>query len=172
MKTIIKSGIIILTVCLFLVLGYMLIATAQRKKDISNTIQTLPRFTATDMHGKTFSDSNLKEKVPVIFTFFNSGCDFCQYEARDIRENIHLFNNIQLLFLSAEPPELVRNFAQRYDLAEYSHVVFLHDANNKISDQFGISLIPTSLIYNKDRQLVRIYKGQVKATDIIRELVL
>ncbi|MBX3240805.1 MAG: TlpA family protein disulfide reductase [Chitinophagaceae bacterium] len=170
MKTIIKTGTIILIVSILLTLGYMLISTAQRKKNISNAIQTIPDFIATDLNGNPFSQSDLRKNIPVIFTYFNSGCDFCQREAKDIRENIRLFNNVQLLFLSTELPDVIGDFAQAYDLADYSNIIFLHDANNKVANQFGISVIPTTLIYGKDLQLLRKYKGQIKAVHIIKEL--
>lgn len=137
---------------------------------MSTTIQTLPSFTATDLDGNLFSNSDLKNNRPIVLTYFNSGCDFCQQEAKNIRENIRLLNDVLLLLVSSEPPDAISNFAQQNDLIQCDNVVFLHDVNSKVASLFGVSTIPTTLIYNKDLQLMKIHKGPIKAPLILKEL--
>ncbi|MFT3949066.1 MAG: TlpA disulfide reductase family protein [Agriterribacter sp.] len=170
MKMIFKTGILLLILSALLILSYKVITTVQQKKIVSNAIQTLPDFTVADLNGLPFSNSNLEKNTPVIFIYFNSTCDFCQHEAESIRENIQLFDKMRLLFLSSESPELIRNFARTYGFAEYENVTFLTDANSKLALKFGISTIPSTLVYGKDLKLVRSYNGQVKAGTIIKEL--
>lgn len=149
---------------------YKITSAVKQKNKTLNAIQTIPSFTAIDLTGTSFSNSRLQKNIPVVLTYFSSACDFCQHEAKNIRENISSLENILLLFFSPEPIDKIEDFARKHELNQYSNVIFLHDENNKIAVQFGISTIPTSLIYNRESTLLKIHKGQIKPESILKEL--
>ncbi len=170
MKAIIKIGIIIIVLGALTYLGYKVIAKTKYKKEVSEMLQTIPDFSFTTLNQKTYTKENLNTATPIIFIYFNSECHYCQHEAKSIKENIEQFKNVQLLFISEEPIETIKTFAETYKLLENDNVRFLHDKNDIFSTQFDANSIPYLLIYDENQQLIKRHKGQIKAENILKEL--
>lgn len=170
MKSFIKIGVIAIFIGLLSFLLYNVVTKSIRKKEIAKTLQTIPVFSFTTLNNTSFTNKDLKSNAPVIFIYFNTDCDFCQHEAKSIEEKITDFSNIQLLFVSTEPIDSIRTFAEKYKLLNYDQVNFLQDRNYIFSTQFDANSIPYSLIYDKNQHLKKKHKGQLKAETILKEL--
>jgi cytochrome oxidase Cu insertion factor (SCO1/SenC/PrrC family) len=164
---------IILAIILFGVISfflYKIMYKVQEKNSISNRIKTIPDFDFTALNNKEFKKVNLKPNMPTVFFYFNSECDFCQHETQSIRVAIDKFNDIQLIFVSTEPIEEIKMFSEQYNLNNKRNIVFLHDSTDSFSNQFNATSIPYILIYNKDKELIKKYNGQINASGILRVL--
>ena len=75
-------------------LGYKIISKAKEKNAIAKQLETIPPFSFQTLEQKPFTNSNLKPNIPTIFIYFNSECDYCQYEAKNINSNLHEFHPI------------------------------------------------------------------------------
>jgi len=170
MKKTIKRVLVLLII---LVLGFfifIIISKTKQKREIASTIQTIPNFSFTKLNNDTFSNENLNENIPTLFINFNSECDYCQIEAQSIKDNVSKLKNIQILFISSEPIEKIKNFGNTYKLMEHKNIILLFDKNDVFSTLFDTNTIPTSLIYNKNQHLIKKHKGQLKAKNIIKEI--
>jgi thiol-disulfide isomerase/thioredoxin len=170
MKSLIKIGVIAIFIGLLSFLVYNVVTKSIRKKEIDKTLQSIPAFSFTTMKKTSFTNKDLKPNTPAIFIYFNTDCDFCQHEAESIEEKITDFSNIQILFVSTEPIDTIKIFAEKYKFLNYDRVVFLQDNNYIFSTQFDANSIPYSLIYDKNQQLIKKHKGQIKAETILKEL--
>ncbi|MDA9970411.1 redoxin domain-containing protein [Flavobacteriaceae bacterium] len=168
-----KNFKLIIPILVLALLGYLVfnvVTKIQFKNAIEKKLETIPNFSFITLDKKVFTNSDLKLNTPTVFIYFNSDCDFCQYEAQSISEHSTYFKNVQLLFVSTEDILTIKNFAISYDLLNQSNISFLQDNTDTFSTRFDANSIPFLLVYNKDQVLVKKHKGQLKPTAIMKLL--
>jgi|JI8StandDraft_1071087.scaffolds.fasta_scaffold34629_2 peroxiredoxin len=170
MKKLIKFSLILLLLAIIAFLGYKITTKAQYKKDVENRIQNIPIFSFPSLQGTAFTNDHLSVGKNILFVYFNSECEHCQYEASEISKHLDQFHHTQIIFISYEPLESIRLFAEKYGLSNRDGVVFLQDKKGVFSEQFDANSIPYLLIYNKEHQLVKKYKGEVKIQAVLNHL--
>ncbi|MGJ3236614.1 TlpA family protein disulfide reductase [Marivirga sp.] len=106
----------------------------------------------------------LNNNQPTIFMYFNSDCHFCQWEMKEIGENIKKFQNYQLLLASFEPKNEALDFLLQYKLAQYYVEVDPDSLTNTISGG-----VPQTFIY-ENGLLQKHFKGEVKIEAILEVL--
>ena len=170
MKKNLKIVIPIIVLALLGYMGYSIVGKMKQKNEIAKTLQTIPEFSFKTLNNQDFTNTNLLPNTPAIFVYFNSECDFCQHEAQSISENIEEFKDAQLLFVSTEQTETITEFAKTYNLHNQPNITFLNDSTHTFSTRFDASSIPYLLIYNKNKELVKKHKGQLKAETILKHI--
>ena len=163
--------IIFLTIISFCIgfLAYEINSKLNYKKEVTKRIQNLPNFTFHSVKVKTFTRENLPDK-PVIFVYFNSDCDYCKSEATKIQEHLTDFKNTLLVFISFEGVKDITQFAKDYKLYKIENVLFLEDREAKFSQIFDVNSIPYIVVYDKNKKLLRKFKGATKIDDILKVL--
>lgn len=169
-KKIIIISLVVSVVGILAFLGYSIVAKTNQKKVIAKQLQVIPEFELLTLHGELFTNKNLQPNVYTVFIYFNSECDFCQHEAKDISNTIEKFKNTQFIFVSIEPIEVIQNFAEQYNLNNQSNITFLHDNLDIFHNRFGARSIPYILIYNKNQELIKKHKGQLNAKGILNTI--
>lgn len=151
-------------------MGFKVISKINHKKEVAEHIKTIPAFSYKNINGKVFSNTDFKENTSTIFLYFNSECEHCQNEAEQIRDNIKKFANVQLVFISFEEPKQIEAFAAKYKLNHYDNVNFLCDSKVSFATTFDVNSLPTVVIYDKNKKLVKKIKGEVKVENILNML--
>lgn len=170
MKRKIKTILIFVIVFMVSFFAYKITSKTKEKREIARTIQNIPNFSFVQLDNAIFTKQKLDKNKATVFINFNSECHFCQNEAESIKDNISELKNIQILFISSEPIEVIKNFATNYKLIEHKSIIFLFDKKDVFSDLFDTNMIPTSLIYDKKQQLIKKHNGQIMAKKIIKEI--
>jgi len=165
---------IIIPLVLFLGIGYMLFKTYQkidRKNKIALQIKEIPDFVFLDINSnKKFNKQQLNKEKPVLFVYFNSECEHCVYEIQQISYSIEHFNHAQIVIISIEEPEIIKAFVQKYDLLNHRNVIVLYDKILNFEKIFGNCPFPTTFIYDKNWELVKQFKGEVKVEALLKYL--
>lgn len=104
-----------------------------------------------------------------LIIYYNSECEHCQYEAELISKQIEQFKDYQILMISYEPIEKILAYRKKFKL-NYSFIEFLQDSKYQFDNIFGNSPFPSSFIYNKNRKLVKQFKGEVKTEAMLKYL--
>lgn len=151
-------------------LGFNVISKAKEKNQIAKQLETIPEFEFLTLAQKPFTKANLKPKTNTIFIYFNIECDFCQHEAQSISDNLDNFKNVQFIFVSTEPIEIIKQFSEQYNLNNKQNITFLYDNLSTFSSQFDANSIPYLLIYDQNQKLIKKHKGQLNAKGILRAL--
>jgi peroxiredoxin len=151
-------------------LGFQLGSKIIEKDTITKRIETIPEFNFFKLDNAQFNKQDLKKELPTVFIYFNSKCDYCEHEARDISTNVEGLKDIQIVFISPEPIEVIQQFSENYQLNNISNITFLNDNTNHFYTQFGASSIPYVVIYNKEQQLIKAHKGQLNTKGILKAL--
>ncbi|WP_310555267.1 redoxin domain-containing protein [Flavobacterium sp.] len=170
MKKYIKIIIPLVVLSLLVFIGYKVSNKINHKKEIAERIKTMPSFEYKTLENSTFNNDNLSKNKATVFIYFNTECDFCNEEAIMIKQNINKFNSVQLLFISFENTEKIKVFAQKHKLLGYDNVTFIFDSKATFSSTFDVKSIPSLVIYDNNKQLIKILKGQTKINKIIRLL--
>ncbi|MBT8244551.1 redoxin domain-containing protein [Winogradskyella sp.] len=151
-------------------LGYNVISKTKEKNQIAKQLKIIPEFEFLTLEQKPFIKADLKPNTKTIFIYFNSECDFCQHEAQSISDNLDSFKNVQFIFVSTEPIEIIKQFSKQYNLNNQQNINFLYDSLNTFSSRFDANSIPYLLIYNKNQKLIKKHKGQLNTNGILRAL--
>ena len=169
-----KSILKIIISVLFLVIIGILISQItlkiKHKKEISENIKTIPTFNFQNVNGGRFTNENLIKNTPTLFVYFDSECEFCNEEAEMIKQNIDKFSPIQLIFVSIENPNKIKEFAINHKLINYDKINFLSDTQVSFAPTFDVKSLPCLVLYDKDQRLIEKIKGQIKPEVLIEKL--
>jgi cytochrome oxidase Cu insertion factor (SCO1/SenC/PrrC family) len=165
MKIVFSLSLFILISILF----YKINSKLDYKKEVTERIKTIPKFSFRTLKNKFYTEKNIQNK-PTIFIYFNSDCDFCHHEAKSISKNLNKFKKVQFIFVSFEETEEIKKFAELYKLDNQENIIFLEDKKGVFSTTFNANSIPYILIYNKNKELIKKHNGQLNANGILRVL--
>ena len=139
-------------------------------KHVEQTIQSLPQFHFQDIHFSDFHSSELNKNQACMIYYFHPDCDYCQNEVDQIFVNMERFVNHQIVMISPTSRERIYDFAKTRYLLEMDNLILLVDTLNHFQQIFGPNPFPTSFIYNKERKLVKQFKGEVKIEALLKYL--
>jgi peroxiredoxin len=170
MKKILKITIPILFLSVLGYVGYKIVTQINHKKDVAENIKTIPVFSYETTDNKVFTNNDLENNKQTTFVYFNTECEFCNEEAKMIKENIEKFKNTQILFISFEDKTIIKEFATQHQLLDYDNVSFLCDSKATFAITFDVKSLPCLVLYDKNQQLIEKIKGQIKAEVLIKKL--
>lgn len=170
MKKYLKITLLIAFMGILFFLGYKIVSKINQKKEIAQNIKSIPQFLYQDINGGLFTKKNLKKGTATIFIYFNTECEFCNEEAKIIKENMKYLNDFQLIFVSFEKKENIKKFAQEYQLNTYNNIHFLCDDKVTFASTFDINTLPYLVLYDKEQNLIDKIKGQIKIETLIKKM--
>lgn len=163
--------LIVIVIAISSIITAMRIMHKKRQIDANNLKkQHLPDFKFFKLDGVETNGGFLRNGTSVIILYFNTDCDHCQYEAKQIGEHISAFKNSQIVMISFNTNKEIVQFAKTYCLDKIPQITFLQDKSLLFPKWFGNCSIPTLFVYNGKHELVREFYGEVKI-DSILELI-
>jgi len=168
MKRYLTWGIILLIVSLLGVAIVQMQQTLRTKDALAEQLKRLPSLSAVRYTNPT-SSVMLNDK-PTVIILFDPDCEHCQYEATQIRQQQAAFAHTSVYWLTTQPLNKARAFAQQYGLDTLSmmHVGAL--TREEAYQAFGPTGVPHIFIYGADKRLRKEYKGEVKVEAILKYL--
>lgn len=124
---------------------------AMAKLEADDQLREKADFTLTDLHGRTWTLSQLRGKV-VLVNFWATWCPPCRKEMPDLETLYNRFKGQGLVILAISDEELdkVQPFiAER----KITYPVML-DPERKVNEMFQVEGIPKSFVYDRDGKLV------------------
>lgn len=168
MKRLIGAVLIITIICLVGWMIYVSVKTMSNKKKIAKSIAEVPVFFLQKTDNSIIKIDQNYSKSPLLLIYFNSECDFCREEAISISKNHKLLGDIQMVFISLEPIEAIRQFADSTGMSPLSNVL-MGKIDDKTADEIlGITSAPQLFIYNKNGMLTKQFKGSTKIEAIVK----
>ena len=170
MKKHIKTILILTFVAALSFFAYQIVTKINHKKEVAKNIKTIPIFSYENTDSGSFTNKNLKYATPTLFVYFNSECEYCNEEAEMVKENIEKFQNIQVIFISFEQPELIKTFSAKHKLNTHNNIHFLHDSKVTFATTFDVKSLPCLVLYDKNKKLIEKIKGQTKTEILLKKL--
>lgn len=150
---------------LFLIFG--IVEKLASKKEAKSKIETLPQapFFSLDSVAYTIGPNS-----NICFIHFNSGCEHCQYELKEVKNNQKAFINTQIILMSSESLKVIKSTSSDFGLDGIPNIHFVKINPEHVFETFGPLSLPHILIYGKDRKLVKQFKGETKVEAILKYL--
>lgn len=140
---------------------------AQDKIDTLKEPKEIPNFIFyTLKDSSAFTRDSLIKGTPLLFIYFNSECDHCQYETKQIVEYIKYFKGIQIVMVSRETRAAILAFKEKYHL-DKTPIIVLQDGANKMHDYFDFAYIPLIRQYDKKGKLIGAYSENAHILDLL-----
>lgn len=152
-------------------LVYRIYASVLAKREVAKRIAVLPEFDFKTLDGKIFHRGHIPNDIPTALIYFNTSCPHCNAEIEDILTHSTLLDSVYFLVISRQKPELLSQFFHEKKLDDWNNIVVLADTRDLFPKTFGTAMVPTLLLYGKDRRLVKIFKGET-STKAIRKALL
>ena len=169
MKKTLKIVIPLLIISLLAFMGYKVVNKINHKKQVAENIKQMPSFSYVTLENKIFTQENLVQNKPTLFIYFNSECDFCNHEAEMVQQNIEQLKDIQVVFISYEPVEKIKQFATKFKLLNHDNISFLSDSKISFATTFDVTSMPCLVLYDKENNLIEKIKGQVKIETVLEK---
>ncbi len=150
---------------LFLV--YLVIEKIAEKKGLTIKIQTLPKAPLVDLDSVAYT---IPSATSTCLIHFNSGCEHCQYELKEINREQKAFINARVILMSSEDIAIIKKTSIDFGLASIHNIHFVKINPEHVFDTFGPLSLPHIFIYGKDRKLVKEFKGETKVEAILKYL--
>jgi peroxiredoxin len=144
-------------------LGFTIYKELQAKQALEKRIAELPDFSAPILNGEILHSDTFSKQSPLILTYFNTKCQFCQAEIRSIRQHKNLQAQADIYLISDESPNALKQFADEFELDSLKHISVLQDSTKQLKELFGVTGVPTTFVYNNDGKLLKNFKGETKA---------
>ncbi|GJH40357.1 hypothetical protein RCZ04_09070 [Capnocytophaga sp. HP1101] len=171
MKKPIVKKLIIAVVVLFLgTMGFLITQKLQHKAQVQQQLSTLPEFSFQTIEGRAFTKAQLPKNTQIVFIYFNTECEYCFYETKEISEQLERFKASTLLFVSNENKEAIKTFAIQQNLWDKDNVIFLQDSAYTFATKFEANSIPYILAYDTQGKLLLRHKGQLRAEKLLQLL--
>ena len=142
----------------------------QHKEQVQQALAILPEFSFCTLEGASFTNAQLPQNNKIVFIYFNTECEYCFYETKDISEQLERFKATTLLLVSNEKKEAIKAFAIKQNLQDNSQVIFLQDSTYTFAKQFEANSIPYILVYDAQGKLLLRHKGQIRAEKLLQLL--
>lgn len=117
-----------------------------------------------------FEKTNLQKNKPVIIMIFSPDCEHCQLRLQEIKANIKLFKNIQIVMISNLGYNYISRFYKEFNISKYPGIVMGMDYRYVIGNFFTISSVPAIFLYNKSGKFVKAFDRNVPIKKIVAAL--
>ena len=156
-------------VAVFLFLTGGVFSKKKRAEQVAERIEILPVFSLPTLKGDVF-DSEKITAGPILITYFHPECEHCQYEISSLSSRKLSKDDLKVILVSQADPYQTEAFVRKFDFKNDSLLWILCDTSNVFSRIFNIEKIPSNYIYDKNRHLIRIFKGETDVEVIIKSL--
>ncbi|MEO8174936.1 MAG: redoxin domain-containing protein [Sediminibacterium sp.] len=160
-------------ITLFLTISILVILTvslAIKKEKHPGNPANLPLLNAVELDGQKINietySSVSNHKVVVIF---DSDCDHCNYQIDDIKKNRKKFADIQVIFISAQPITIIREFAALKKI-DHSEFAILSVPMTELSKSFDCSTFTSIHIFDSSNKLIKTFTGERSSDIILKEI--
>ena len=126
---------------------------------------TLPPFTITKVPDSSrFEKANLQKNKAVMIVVFSPDCEHCQHEIKEIKANIKLFKNVQIVMISNLGYQYIKVFYKEFEIAKYPSITMGMDYGYLLGSFFNMEGLPSVFLYDKNGKFVKAFdrKSSVK----------
>jgi thiol-disulfide isomerase/thioredoxin len=154
----------IISSCLF-----VLLSTAAFSQTAIGTKKIAP-FQMTLTNGKPYNYAQLTPG-PVVLMYFSPDCDHCQEFTEALLKNYTVISNKQLVMITFQPMEMVKQFEKKYNLASYPNIKLGTEGTSYfVQKYYQIRSFPYIVMYDKTGKMVKTYEGEQPQLEIFKTL--
>lgn len=116
------------------------------------------------------SSDDISDEHPFVVFFFSTTCPYCTAQTEEIKQNIKLYETIDIYFLSLDPFKDIREYAEKYGLEKYKNIKIGQDYTFAFIKYFKGPGFPYLAIYGKNKKHYYSHIGNINSADLIDKL--
>jgi cytochrome oxidase Cu insertion factor (SCO1/SenC/PrrC family) len=128
--------------------------------------QKLPNFNILAKDSTVFNTQQIPEGKPVVLFYFTPYCPYCRAQLENITTNIDKLKDIRFYLLTSFPYQEMKSFYNKFGIDKYPNIIMGVDTANYFPNHFQIEHVPAIAIFNKDKRLNALFKGQLEVRQI------
>lgn len=117
-----------------------------------------------------FQTKNIGKSKPVVFLLFNTTCEHCQKETRDLVKYKEELNKVNLIMISSEEITRIRSFYQQYSLSQIKGLVIGRDSLFAGTRLFMNESFPFCAVYSKKHLFLKSFERNFTTDSIFKVL--
>jgi thioredoxin-related protein len=131
----------------------------------------IPPFSITKVpDSSNFSKQDLKKKKPTLIMLFSPDCEHCQRQTKELKKDIELIKNVQIVMVSFLDYDLVKKFYEDFSMKDYPNISVGRDGKYFLGTFYKPHIFPSMFLYSKKGKLVKTFEGNVTAKQLIENL--
>ena len=117
-----------------------------------------------------FTARDIKKGVPVIIMLFSPECDHCRKQTSLMTKNMSELRNTEIIMSTFQPIYKMKEFIRQYKLYQYSNVHVGRDVKYFFGPFFRVRTAPFLALYDKNRNLIKVFEGDTKVDNILEAI--
>lgn len=117
-----------------------------------------------------FTNENIPKGKPVVIIYFSPECGHCQLSAQEINNDIDKVKDAFFIWVSYYPVPEIKEFAEKYKLAQYNNFKFGRDPKYAIPTFYRVKFTPFMAVYNKEGKLMQTF-DQGTTPEVLHDLI-
>lgn len=160
------------SLCLLAVaIGGLLFWAASRRDSKLEGIAQLPEIKTLTIYGDSFDAEDFLDPAKrTALLFFHPECEYCRKEMEGVLARHREMRNVQWLFITLAPTEIVEEFLVEYPLESIPDAHVLREDWPDTYKQFGVKGPPALFIYNENGNLMKRHIGATSIKTIVEDL--
>lgn len=152
-------------------IGGLLFWAALRRDSKLEGIAQLPEIKTLTIYGDIFEVADYLDSTKrTALLFFHPECEFCQKEVDGIIARHREMRNVQWLFITLAPTEIVEDFLMEFPLESIPDAYVLREDWPETYKQFGVKGPPALFIYDENGNLMKRHMGATSIKTIVQDL--
>ena len=156
---------------LLLLLALQIQASAQDQDAPYLKYPSLPNFSILQEDSTSwFTARDIRRGVPVIIMLFSPECEHCQKQTSLMTRNMAALRNTEIIMSTFQPIYKMKDFIRQYSLYQYPNVHVGRDVKYFFGPFYRVRAAPFLALYDKNRNLIKVFEGDVKVDRILEAL--
>lgn len=131
----------------------------------------LAPFDITLINNKNLRAFEIKKNEPLMLMYFSPDCDHCKELTTEILKSAKTFGSKQLIMITYFPIADVKKFANDLSIQNYPNIKIGTEGMTLIVQKhYNIRTFPFVALYNKTGKLVKMFREQTPAKDIVKAM--
>ncbi len=126
----------------------------------------LPEFNILQPDSTWLTRQQLPAADFIIIVYFSPDCGHCQYEAKEMINNMDSLQNTFILWVSYRDMADIKGFAQTYGFYNHKNLKVGRDPSYTIPSFFQIKYTPYVAVYNKKGEYLKAFEGGVEMPEL------
>ncbi|MFW2476522.1 MAG: TlpA family protein disulfide reductase [Sediminibacterium sp.] len=126
----------------------------------------LPEFNLLQTDSTWFTHEQLPKADFTIIVYFSPDCGHCQYEAKEMMNNMDSLKNTFILWASYRDMADIKGFAETYGFGNYKNLKVGRDPTYGIPSFFQVKYTPYVAVYDKKGNYVKAFEGGVEMPEL------
>ena len=157
----------------FILLAFPLSLAAQMDSIVPayKRFPTLPPFQILLSDSSTvYTKAQLPSRKPVFMMVFSPECSHCQHAAEELHQFKKELKDVQVVLVTMHPLDKMKQFIEKYKLAELANVVVGQDIYYFMPGFFAFRNLPFMALYSKKGNLISTSEGGLPLKKVVEEL--